>query len=635
MSLGIRRLPTPSLPHASLIAPEPDADRCVHRSISRQAALTPDAVAVESAAGCLNYRELETRSNRFAHRLIAAGVARGDLVAVQMERSLELAVALLGILKAGAAYVPIDTRAPAARRDFILREAKAKLLTVRTAGDARFPDDLQGGAESGDGHDDVHVGPDAIPRIGVDERDESWVRFPDHAPAIEAAASDLMYVLYTSGTTGDPKGVMIEHAGIANILHWMVQAYSFTAQDRLLQKTPYTFDASVWELFLPLISGGAVVMAEPDGHRDPAYLAAAVRALRITTLQLVPSMLRHVIEQAEFAGNASLRHLFCGGEALSRELEAAVLDRFDLPLHNLYGPTEASIQVLTWTCRSDDRRDYVPIGHVIDNVVACVLDSKDRPVAVGEVGELHLGGVALARGYLGRPEMTASKFVVRPELDAPYDRLYRTGDLVREHADGSFEFVGRIDDQIKIQGYRVELGEIESRLRRIPSVGDAAVIAEKSASTGAVRLTAYLETSSQSLELRELRTQLAAHLPDYMIPAQFKLVERFPLTAHAKLDKAALQRLPSIALTGASAGDRASNDMERTLAGLWSDMLGVESVGVEDDFFELGGDSMTGLLMIAKAKKQRIVLTPQELFRLRRIDAIVSAISLRTPAAAH
>ncbi|MET4731026.1 amino acid adenylation domain-containing protein [Lysobacter enzymogenes] len=620
-----------------------DARRhCVHRLFERQAAATPDAIAVEthssasrslasgsSQAGSvrLSYGELERRANRLAHRLIAAGVRRGDRVALSLERSPWLPVALLGVLKAGAAYLPIDTRAPAARRAFVLRQAQARAWLC----DAGYPDGEHDRADGGGDFDDAHGAP---VRIDLDERDDSWTRFAEQPPALDADGRDLMYVLYTSGTTGEPKGVMLEHAGVAALLQWMIRAYAFDGADRVLQKTPYTFDASVWELFLPLLSGGTVVLAEPDAHRDPAYLAATVAAAGITTLQLVPSMLRHVLDQPEWSRCGGLRHLFCGGEALTGDLVAAVHAQFDIPVHNLYGPTEASVQVLTWTCRRGQAHAHVPIGRAIPGVVTHVFDTDGRPVAPGETGELHLGGIALARGYLDRPELTAQRFLQRPGEPAPHHRLYRTGDLVREDADGCFHYAGRIDDQVKVQGNRVELGEIEACLARAAGVSAAAVLAETSAETGAVRLVAFVRAGAEvAPRLAELRAHLAAHLPDYMIPAQFRRVDRFPLTAHGKLDKAALRAGPSAPLTGESAGAAAANELERALSALWSDALGVDEVGVDQDFFELGGDSVSGLLMIAKARRQRIVLTPQELFRLRRIDAIASAIGQRQAAA--
>jgi amino acid adenylation domain-containing protein len=598
---------------ANYFVPESDDSHrftsCVHDLIANRATRSPATTAAVFEGETLTYRQLDRRSNQLAHRLIREGVCTGDLVAVQMERCLDLVVALVSILKAGAAYVPLDPQTPAARREFILRAAGAKVLVTHTT----LPD---------------HVDPASFPYIDVDTRD-AWDDLPETRPAVRVSPTDLIYVLFTSGTTGEPKGVMLEHAGISNILTWMIREYGFSADDRILQKTPYTFDASVWELFLPLITGGTVVLAKPGGQRDPRYLVEVTAAQAVTTLQLVPSMLRYVLDEPGFPKCRALRHVFCGGEALSRELVDRFFKELSIPLHNLYGPTETSIQVLTWTCRPNDPRSYVPIGLPIDNVVAHVLDQAARPVPTGEVGELYIGGVAVARGYLGRPEQTAQRFIPDPN-PLSRTRLYRTGDLVRKHPDGTFEFLGRIDDQVKIQGFRVELGEIEARLREVPQVRHAAVIAEHAAGTGSTQLVAYLEAATGEVRLRDLRAHLSNHLPDYMVPTKFKVAERLPLSAHGKLDKARLPHISTVTLTGESVDERPRSNLEQKLADIWSQLLGVASVGVKDDFFELGGDSITGLLVIARAKQCGIVLTPEDLFRLRRIDEIATAATQRS-----
>lgn len=544
--------------------------------------------------------------------MIATGVAHGDHVAVQLDRSLHLPVALLGILKAGAAYVPIDPEAPARRRDFILAETGATMLVTHSTVGA----------------------PSAPPRFDVD-RTQAWDALPSTPPGAATTVGDLMYVLYTSGTTGDPKGVMLEHGGVANVLSWMVREYGFSAADRVLHKTPYTFDASVWELFVPLISGGTVVLAPPGDHRDPRRLAETMAAEAVTAVQLVPPMLRHVLAEPALADCRALRQVFVGGEALPPEVIDAFFARLSVPLHNLYGPTETSIQALAWTCRPGDRRPYVPIGRPIDNVTTHVLNEAGQPAPTGMPGELHIGGVALARGYLGRPELTARSFRTGLDPLSPSARFYRTGDLVRLHTDGTFEFLGRADHQVKIQGFRVELGEIEGHLRQIPQVDDAAVLTERSAATGSTRLVAYLEAPARRPQVRELRDRLAEYLPPYMIPAEFRVAQRFPLTSHGKLDRGALKRLSSVALSPEAPESPESGprtDLERILITVWSQTLGRPSVGVTDDFFEIGGDSIAGLQIIARARQHGIDITPRLLFRLRRIDAIATSLSPPTAA---
>lgn len=568
--------------------------------IAEQAARTPSATAVVFRNDHLTYDELDRRSNRFAHLLRARGIGRTDLVAVQLDRRLDFIAVLVGILKAGAAYVPIDARSPAARRDFILAQTKAKLL-ISTA-------------------DLVYSAP--IAGLDIDS-DDTWRPFSDEPARAPAHPEDLLYVLYTSGSTGEPKGVAVQHDSICNLLTWMVGEYGRSVGDRLFQRTPYTFDASVWEIFLPLTTGGTVVLAEPGQQFDPAYVVDAVARLGITTLQVVPSFLRHLLDEPGLASCRTLRHVFCGGEPLTPELRDRFLSSHSIPLHNLYGPTEASVQVMTHTCSPIDPRDHVPIGRPIANVTARVLDPAGRPVGAGGAGELYLGGVAVARGYLGDPQRTAESFVELPEPHGGGgSRFYRTGDTVRQHQDGAFEFLGRTDEQVKVHGYRIELGEIEAQLLLFPGVRAAAVVPERSERSGGTRLVAYLEASG-TVHLPKLLDHLATSLPEYMIPTQVKLVDRFPLSAHGKLDKTALPKVHARSLTQSSNHAAAKTDVEAKLVAIWSRILGV-AVGVDDDFFELGGDSMAGLMAVNDAKKLGIDLRPADLSILRRISAIAA-----------
>ncbi|MEU6115105.1 amino acid adenylation domain-containing protein [Streptomyces sp. NPDC047117] len=579
---------------------------CVHRLFVTQAERTPDAIAVRLRSDRLTYRELDRQSNRIANSLIARGINRGALVAVQLDRSIELVAALLGILKAGAAYVPIDVHTPTARRESILRQTRAGVLITHSG-------------------TDTTACPESCHPLFLDDLG-TWRDHADSPPSVRTDPADVVYVLFTSGTTGAPKGVVVEHAGVVNILSWMIREYGFTPGDRVLQKTPYTFDASVWEFFVPLLSGGTVVLAEPDGHRDPGYLARAVREYGVTTLQLVPSMLRHVLAEPVFTRCSSLRQVFCGGEALPLDLQNRFFERMPVPLHNLYGPTETSVQVMTWTCRPDDARPYVPIGRPVDNILTRVLDPSGRHVAAGEAGELYIGGIAVAREYLGDRDRTARHFVTDPGSMTPElpTRFYRTGDLVREHEDGTFEFLGRLDEQIKVQGFRVEPGEIETRLRQFPAVRNAAVLAEENIVVGSTRLVAYLETEAAAIDLRRLRDHLAEHLPAYMVPTLFRAVDALPLSRHGKLDRALLSRLPHTVIAGPSEAEESADGVENTLIRIWREILDVPSVGVRDDFFELGGDSMAGLMLIAEAKSEGLSITPHDLFTLRRLDALAA-----------
>jgi amino acid adenylation domain-containing protein len=581
--------------------------QCIHDLFSARAVESPDSVALEFNSQQVTYQQLEIRSIQFANKLISYGINKGDLVALYLERSPYFIIALLGIMKAGAVFVPIDTLWPIGRAEYILNDTKAKLIVVQDGLRPQFKEKQ-------------------VKTLVIDASNQ-WEDSSDIAPSVHMGPKDLIYVLYTSGTTGEPKGVMLEHGGISNVIQWMNQNYKLSKHDRVLQKTPYTFDASMWEIFTPLIAGATLVLAKPDGHRDPYYLVKEIINQKITIIQIVPSMLRHLLLEPSISKCISLRHVFCGGEKLTCELKRKYFSKLDAPLHNLYGPTETSIQVMAWTCSPTDTRSYIPIGRPIANVTTHILDQKGYPVSEEEIGELYIGGIALARGYLGKPDKTAEFFIDNLDPEISCSRLYRTGDLVRKHTGDIYEFIGRIDDQVKKHGYRIELGEIEARLNEVEYINNAVVMQEKSDKYESTRLIAYLETECASLSLTDLRNFLSINLPDYMIPGKFKVMDRFPLSTHGKVDRAKLRTLPAFQLTNASKNEKITyTKIEQKLIKIWSKILDLDSVGIHDDFFELGGDSIAGLVMIAHAKQQGIVFTPHELFKLRRIDQIVRCI---------
>jgi amino acid adenylation domain-containing protein len=576
--------------------------------VAAQVVRSPDAVAVVSGAETISYAQLDRRANQFAHHLIGLGAGRGSLVAVCADRSIELMVALLGILKTGAAYVPVDARWPASRLDFIMADTQARGLVTQRYMANRL------------------AGRYAAPVVPLDAPGDV-PDTPDTDPDVAVAPDDLAYVMYTSGSTGEPKGAMLEHAGVCNQLVWMWHHYGFGAHDRVLLKAPYTFDLSLWELFLPLISGGSVVIAKLDGHRDPEYLAEITRRERITTLHFVPSMLRLFMERSRVEACASVRHVFCIGEVLPRELQDRFYADFSIPLYNLYGPTEASVAVTHWRCSPDDPRPFVPIGVPLDNVECLILDEELRAVPVGEPGELVIGGVAVARGYLNRPELTERAFVRNPGAGLPNARWYRTGDQVRLLHDGNLEYLGRKDHQVKIRGHRIELADIEAQLRRLPEIAEAVVVVDDEAMTP--RLVAYLEATTEP-DAGDLRAQLAAVLPDYMIPAGFRLVDRLGLSANGKLDRAAVRRQAFRSLTSTSDAPP-RNDRERVLVQVWSQILGCP-VGIDDDFVRLGGDSMLAVRASALAKEHGVPVTVEDLLT-RRTIARLAAVGEACPAA--
>jgi amino acid adenylation domain-containing protein len=424
-------------------------DLLVHQLFEVQAARQPDAVALQFEDRQLSYAQLNARANRLAHRLLALGVRPDDRVAICAERSIEMVVGLLAILKSGAAYVPLDPAYPADRLAYMLADSAPAVLLAQPALADLF-------------------GAPSMPLLPLreEEADDASgdAANPDPA-ALGLHASHLAYVIYTSGSTGMPKGVMNQHGGVVNRLLWAQDEYRLTPEDRVLQKTPFGFDVSVWEFFLPLLAGARLVVARPGGHMDPHYLYGIVAGAGISVMHFVPSMLHAFVGAAPDAAATTLRHVLCSGEALPYSLQLAFAARMpQVALHNLYGPTEAAIDVTYWRCHSSLHAGGVPIGRPIANTSIYILDSHGQPVPIGVVGELHIGGVQVARGYLNRPELTAERFVPDPFSTEADARMYRTGDLGRWLADGNIEYLGRNDFQVKIRGFRIELGVFDAAL---------------------------------------------------------------------------------------------------------------------------------------------------------------------------
>jgi amino acid adenylation domain-containing protein len=533
----------------------------LHGLIAARAAQTPEALAAAFEGESLTYAELESRAGRLAHHLIRLGVAPDARVGVLMERSLEMIVGLLGILKAGAAYVPLDPTYPAERLALMVESAGMSVVLAEERFTHLLPTDSR-----------LTVLSPPLPEGGEGMGEGG-----------QGGEGSLAYVIYTSGSTGTPKGVMIPHRGIVNRLLWMQEAYGLTPEDRVLQKTPFGFDVSVWEFFWPLLAGARLVFARPEGHRDPVYLTELIAREGITTLHFVPSMLQLFLEAPGLSSLSSLRRVMVSGEALPPEM----VRRFHalLPgveLHNLYGPTEASVDVSFWPAEQNPRR--VPIGRPIANLRLHVADRDLHSQPIGVPGELLLGGVGLARGYLGRAELTAAAFVPDPFGAEPGGRLYRTGDLVRTWGDGNVEFLGRIDHQVKIRGVRIELGEVEAALDRHPAVGEAVAVARDGV------LVAYVVGREPDPE--ELRRFLLERLPEPMVPSTFVVLDKLPLTASGKVDRRALPAPQAGRAVAAAAYEAPRNPDEELLVELWDKVLGTGRVGIRDHFFHLGGHSL-------------------------------------------
>ena len=431
----------------------------------------PEAIAVRCAQEQLTYSELNESAGQLAGMLRSLGAQRGTLIAICVERSIHLVIGLLGTLKTGAAYVPLDPEYPKERLAYMIADSAAPILLTQSWLADKLP---------------RH---EAFTLLMDHDRPQQPGRTPDSQ--LQLTADDLAYMIYTSGSTGKPKGAMNTHGGILNRLLWMQEAYRLTREDRVLQKTPFSFDVSVWEFFWPLISGAQLILAEPGGHQDPRYLVKTIQKEKITTIHFVPSMLRAFLEEPGIERCSSLRRVICSGEALSLQLKEKFFEKFECELHNLYGPTEAAVDVTAWQCRKQDGYKVVPIGRPISNTQIHVLDEEMEPCKSEETGEVYIGGAGLARGYWRRPELTAEKFVANPLTTSPGQRLYRTGDLGRFLSGGILEFLGRSDSQIKIRGARIELGEVEAALLRHPQVKAVAVLALRDNNCD-LRLTAYV-----------------------------------------------------------------------------------------------------------------------------------------------
>jgi amino acid adenylation domain-containing protein/non-ribosomal peptide synthase protein (TIGR01720 family) len=568
---------------------------CIHDIFAAQAARTPDATALRFEGHEVSYCELDERGNRLARALQRRGVGPDVLVGVCMERSIEMVVALHGVLKAGGAYVPLDPEHPRERLAFMIEDAQPSMILTQAHLAAVLPEH---GA--------------ALIRLDVDW--EVIAREPADAPARgELSGDHLAYVIYTSGSTGRPKGAMNAHRGVANRLLWMQRVYVLTEVDRVLQKTPYSFDVSVWELFWPLLFGASLVIARPEGHRDPAYLAELVSVEAVTTLHFVPSMLAAFLDDPAATGCRSIRRIFSSGEALPPALADRLLAKLPVELHNLYGPTETAVDVTAWACSPGAA--VVPIGRPIDNVRTYILDERLAPVPIGVRGELYIGGVQVGRGYLNRPELTAERFVCDLFDEGSGARLYRTGDLARWLPSGVIEYLGRADFQVKIRGFRIELGEIEAALGRHPAVREAVVLAREDV-PGEKRLVAYLVCGEVAPSAGELRSFLESDLPEYLVPAIFVVLDALPLTASSKVNRRALPAPEEGELAERSAEYAApATPAEEALTRIWSAVLRLPRVGVHDNFFEAGGDSILSIQVVAQARQVRLQLTPRQVFQ--------------------
>jgi amino acid adenylation domain-containing protein len=542
-----------------------------------------DAVIYEGSS--LTYSELNQRANQLAHHLQTLGVGPDVLVGVYMERSLEMVVALYGILKAGGAYVPVDPEYPRERVIFMLEDTQVPVLLTHAHLLAKLPKN----------------------EAKVICLDTDWISIsgaPISNPINQISPENLAYVIFTSGSTGKPKGAMNTHRGICNRLLWMQDTFKITEEDRVMQKTSFSFDVSVWEFFWPLLFGASLVVAKPGGHRDPDYIVDQIIQHGITTIHFVPSMLQLFLDAKGVSHCRSLKRVIVSGETLSYELQERFFNKLDANLYNLYGPTEAAVDVTYWICEKGSSLGFVPIGRPVANTQIYLLDVEMKPVPIGEPGELHIGGVQVARGYLNRPELTASKFVPDPFSSEPGAMLYKTGDLACYLPTGDLKFLGRADNQVKIGGNRIELGEIEAVLEVHPSVKQAVVLARED-TPGEKRLVAYVVSNPQAKhEVEALRGYLGEKLPEYMLPSAFIFLDAMPLTPTGKVDRLALPKSSKKRPELEQAYVAPRDEVERYLTNLWCEILGLESIGIYDRFFESGGTSLQAVRFINRLQQE-------------------------------
>ena len=560
----------------------------IHKSFERQARENPDHIAVGTHNGYVSYGELNSRANQLARYLQNRGAVQEMLVAICVDRSIEMIVALLGVLKAGAAYLPLSPTDPESRIAFMLKDSGAALVVTTNQHKLLF-------AEY------------AVQQIDLDSDWPQIAQCDGDDLFADDLTDRLAYLIYTSGSTGTPKGVMVTHAGLSNHFHWFASNFPLLTDDVVLFKTAFSFDAAGDEIYGSLLQGACLFLAKPGGQQDSEYLVDVIITEQVTVLQMVPSMLHVLMEEPSMPSAYSLRMAFSGGEALPIGLRDRFFEILGARLVNLYGPTEATINVTSHECTFFESREgepYAAIGQPLYNTRIHLLNSSMQPVAIGAAGELYLGGMGLARGYNLRPDLTAEKFVPDPFDGRGGTRLYKTGDLGRYRSDGIIEYIQRIDDQVKTRGHRVELGEIENALNECPGIRQAVVLARENGNADK-QLVAYLVADRDAnASTTEVLKFLRSRLPDYMIPAKFAVIDSLPLFANGKIHRAALAEIRLSDLRSEAPFVEPETETEKEIAAIWRELLGVERVGVNDDFFALGGHSL--LLIRLSLRLRRI-----------------------------
>ncbi len=583
------------------------SDSVIIDFFERQVEQTPNATALVYEDQTLSYSELNARANQFANYLVSKGFPNGSRVGVYSLRSFDMVAVLYGILKAGATYVPLDPEYPEERIKYMLEDAELDLIFSQQTL--------------------CQVISKYSSNVICIENNQDIASCKKSNLNLPISGDDWFNIIYTSGSTGKPKGVIVPHKGITNRILWMQEQYNLQASDVVLQKTPFSFDVSVWEFFWPLITGASLVIAKPGGHKDPEYLSDLIEKHSVSIVHFVPSMLDvflHADHVADKTG--SLKKVFCSGEALSFEHQTHFFKKINAELHNLYGPTEASVDVSFWQCQPEHNIFNIPIGKPISNTQLYVLDDALKNVPIGVVGELYIGGEGLACGYLNKPKLTVEKFVNNPFDLTGTTKLYKTGDLARFMDDGNIQYMGRSDFQVKIRGFRIELAEIESVMRHCDDIEDVAVIASSDGANK--KLIAFVKGKARKNNQQLYREYLRQRLPDYMIPASFVFIDEMPISSNGKLDRSAL-KIQANSVIEKACIKRPESQIGVTLLSLWESTLKVSGISSCDNFFELGGHSLTAIKMVSLIKKNLAVDVPLDVFfKFKDLQEMVTFVEL-------